>query len=147
MTLSSVWAGGGRVERRLAERLFAAALTQARAATGDTLVARLTAVLAAKLELTLRLWRDSQHAGELLATNARLCGDLSTDFTAGMRAVVAGVLADTGPGAELTADVALALVRGLEADPEDPDPDLLRRQLRHGVALLVAGHTHNKEQT
>ncbi|MGY0004233.1 TetR/AcrR family transcriptional regulator [Micromonospora sp. I033] len=127
--------------RRLAERLFDGSLAQARqvaAAPGADLAQRLHDVLAAKLELTLRLHRESRHAIELLDTSAKLTGDLVETYTRELTDVVAGVLADAaGPRARAVADVLVALTRGLEADLTDPD--LPRRRLRDGVALLVAG--------
>jgi AcrR family transcriptional regulator len=128
--------------RRLAERLFAGSLAQARQAAtapGD-LTDRLHDVLAAKLELTLKLHRESRHAAELLDTSTKLTGDLAEAYTRELTDVVAGALADAaGPRARAVADVLVALTRGLEADLTDPD--LPRRRLRDGVALLVAGLT------
>jgi AcrR family transcriptional regulator len=141
--------------RQLAERLFAGSLARARAAaedrpTGDpsapngepgaggTLARRLHGVLAAKLELTLRLHRDSPHAAELLDASTRLTGDLVEAYTREITELVAAtVAADAGSRARLVADVLVALTRGLEADLTDPD--LPRRRLREGVALVVAG--------
>lgn len=127
--------------RRLAERLFAGSLADARQAAGAPgadLAQRLHDVLAAKLELTLRLHRESPHAAELLDTSTRLTGDLAEAYTRELTDVVAGALADAaGPRARAVADVLVALTRGLEADLTDPD--LPRRRLRDGVALVVAG--------
>ncbi|PWR10586.1 TetR family transcriptional regulator [Micromonospora sicca] len=127
--------------RRLAERLFAGSLADARqaaAAPGADLAQRLHDALAAKLELTLRLHRESRHAAELLDTSTRLTGDLAEAYTRELTDVVAGTLADSaGPRARAAADVLVALTRGLEADLTDPD--LPRRRLRDGVALVVAG--------
>ncbi|SCL31648.1 transcriptional regulator, TetR family [Micromonospora nigra] len=127
--------------RRLAERLFTGSLHQARhlaQAPDRTLEQRLYDVLAAKLELTLTLHRDSRHATELLDTSAKLTGDLATTYTRDITDVVAGVLAETaGPRARAVADVLVALTRGLEADVTNPD--LPRQRLRAGVALTVAG--------
>jgi AcrR family transcriptional regulator len=128
--------------RRLAERLFDAALAQARqdAGSGRDLAERLTAVLMAKLDLTLRLWHDSPaHAAELLGVNARLSADLDAAYNDAMRELLVGIItADrhTTDAAE-PAEVLLALTRGLEADLSDPD--VPARRLRYGVALLVAG--------
>jgi AcrR family transcriptional regulator len=127
--------------RRLAERLFdgsLAAARQAAAAPGADLAHRLHDVLAAKLELTLRLHRESAHATELLDTSTKLTGDLVEAYTRELTDVVAGALAEAaGPRARAVADVLVALTRGLEADLTDPD--LPRRRLRDGVALVVAG--------
>ncbi|SCF38101.1 TetR/AcrR family transcriptional regulator [Micromonospora mirobrigensis] len=129
--------------RRLAERLFAASLAQARAAataSDESVTQRLQAVLGAKLELTLGLHRDSRHAAELLDASGKLTGDLSEAYTRELTDVVAAALADTaGPRAHAVAEVLVALTRGLEADLTDPD--LPRQRLRDGVALLVAGLT------
>ncbi|MFI5837429.1 TetR/AcrR family transcriptional regulator [Micromonospora sp. NPDC051300] len=130
--------------RRLAERLFADSLDRARhaATTADgDLAARLHDVLAAKLELTLTLHRDSPHATELLDASGKLTGDLVEAYTAEMTDLLADTLADAaGPRARVVADVLVALTRGLEADLTDPD--LPRQRLRDGVALLVAGLPH-----
>ncbi|MCM0679087.1 TetR/AcrR family transcriptional regulator [Micromonospora phytophila] len=127
--------------RRLAERLFAGTLAEARASAADPTAStgqRLEAVLGAKLELTLQLHRDSRHAAELLDASTKLTGDLVEAYTREMTDVVAGVLADgAGPRARVVADVLVALTRGLEADLTDPD--LPRQRLREGVALIVAG--------
>jgi TetR/AcrR family transcriptional regulator len=135
--------------RRLAARLFTTTLARARLAAGtdEPLADRLALILEAKLELTLRLWRDSPHAAELLGGNARVSADLDAAFMAHMRDLLTGVIGvaavrgeiappEGGP-AEL-AELALALTRGIEAGLADPD--LSRRRLRRGVALLVAGH-------
>ncbi|MFC0003895.1 TetR/AcrR family transcriptional regulator [Micromonospora siamensis] len=132
--------------RRLAERLFAASLTQARAAAAsdDTVTQRLQAVLGAKLELTLGLHRDSRHAAELLDASGKLTGDLSEAYTRELTEVVASALAEAaGPRAHAVAEVLVALTRGLEADLTDPD--LPRQRLRDGVALVVAGLTRPGE--
>jgi AcrR family transcriptional regulator len=135
--------------RRLAERLFNTSLAEARTSleTGHDLTGRLTAALAAKLSLTLRLWQDSPHAAELLGDNARLSSDLEAGYTAAMRDLLTGAIAAERPDTDAVelAELLLALTRGLEADLSDPDGPM--RRLRHGVALLVAGldHTHTPE--
>ncbi|MET7833674.1 helix-turn-helix domain-containing protein [Micromonospora sediminicola] len=127
--------------RRLAERLFADSLDRARRvadAPGGDLADRVHDVLAAKLELTLTLHRESRHATELLDASGKLTGDLVDAYTAELTDLVAATLADAaGPRARAVADVLVALTRGLEADLTDPD--LPRRRLRDGVALVVAG--------
>ncbi|WDZ87708.1 TetR/AcrR family transcriptional regulator [Micromonospora cathayae] len=126
--------------RQLAERLFAGSLAEARTAATTTgpLDRRLHGVLAAKLELTLRLHRDSPHAAELLDASTRLTGDLVETYTREITDLLASVLTTSaGPRAGLVADVLVALTRGLEADLTDPD--LPRRRLREGIALIVAG--------
>ncbi|MFB9237898.1 TetR/AcrR family transcriptional regulator [Plantactinospora siamensis] len=126
--------------RRLAGRLFDDALAAARtAAAGDLpLPERLHAILATKLELTLRLWRDSPHAAELLDASTRLTGDLVRTYTADLVDVLTAALArDAGDRARSVAELAVALTRGLEADLTDPDTP--RRLLREGLALIAAG--------
>jgi AcrR family transcriptional regulator len=130
--------------RQLVARLFGDALAEARqaAAGPGTLGQRLEAVLATKLELTLRVWRDSPHAAELLDSGTRAGAALMADYTAAMRALLADtVRAEHGDhDAGELADVLLALARGLEADPSSPaDPCGPRRLLHRGVALAVAG--------
>ncbi len=144
--------------RRLAERLFDAALARARVDvdTGTDLTERLTAVLTAKLDLVLRLWRDSPHAAELLGDNARPSADLEAAYSAAMCDLLADTIAADlaaadisaadGPGATALelAEILLALTRGLEADLSDPDVTL--RRLRHAVALIVAGLSHTRTE-
>lgn len=136
--------------RRLAQRLFDQALLRARAAIGapGPLADRLTAALEAKLGLTLEVWRDSPaHAAELLGDNARLSADLDAAYTAAMRELLAGAVAAARPGTDAveTAELLLALTRGLEADLTDPDAPV--RRLRRGVALLVAGLDDPRHRT
>jgi AcrR family transcriptional regulator len=127
--------------RRLAEILFTSALRAAReaAARPDPLPDRLFAVLATKLELTLRLYRDSPHAAEMLDESVKLTGDLVASYTRDLVAIVAETLA-TAPVPEPAevAEIAVALVRGLEADLTDPD--LPRLRLRRAVDLLTSGY-------
>ncbi len=135
--------------RRLAERLFDRALAAARdrATAEGGFGERLTAVLDSKLELTLRLWRDSPHAAELLAGSARLPSELVEGYTTAMTTVITDLIADAAKAGEIALDLApadaaevlVAFVRGLEADPVDPDRS--RAMLRHGVALLTVGLT------
>ncbi|MEV4641312.1 helix-turn-helix domain-containing protein [Actinoplanes sp. NPDC049548] len=136
--------------RRLADRMFTTALTAARdaAATPGAPATRLTAICTVKLELTLKIWADSPHAAELLATNTRLAADAA--FTGAMHDLLTEVLTTAADAGELdlspvggdageTAELLLALTRGLEADPTRPD--LPHRRLRDGIALLTAGLT------
>jgi TetR/AcrR family transcriptional regulator len=125
--------------RRLAQRLFAGALTEARTAAAAPVPVeqRLYQVLETKLELTLRLFHDSPHAAELLDEGTRLTGDLVAAYTAELVEVVAATLREPlGPDARDVAEVAVALVRGLEADLTDPETP--RRRLRLGVRLLTS---------
>lgn len=134
--------------RRLATRLFDAALAQARAAAASErpLPQRLYDVVAAKLDLTLRLWHDTPHAAELLDAGTRLSGDLVETFTATVRELLTTVLAeaDAAGTIELSeakagelADIVLALTYGLEKDLNDPQRP--RRYLRLAIDLLLAG--------
>jgi TetR/AcrR family transcriptional regulator len=126
--------------RRLAAALFDEAVARARVvATGPApLPQRLHDVLSTKLELTLRLRRDSPHADELLDASARLTGDLAQTYTEQMTDLVTEVLTGSAGGrARAVAELVLALTRGLETD--HTDPDLPRRRLREGVELITAG--------
>jgi AcrR family transcriptional regulator len=136
------------VFRRLAVRIFDGALDRARiAAAGEgTLTQRLDRILAVKLGVTQRLYRESPHASELLGENSRVSADLDRAFTEAMtdlltttiiHATAQADLALTDENAREVAELALALTRGLEADLSDPDKP--RERLRNGVALLVAG--------
>ena len=129
--------------RRLAASLFDTVTAQARTVAEGTapLPGRLHDVLATKLELTLRLRRDSPHADELLDASGRLTGDLARAYTEQMTDLVTGMLTDlAGPRARAVAELALALTRGLETD--HADPDLPRQRLREGVELITAGLAH-----
>lgn len=138
--------------RRLTSRLLDTTLSNARAAaaTQDGLTERLTAALAAKLELVLGLWRDSPaHAGELLGIDARLSEELVDSYNADMRELLAEIAGSAVPRAAALefADLLIAFTRGVEADLADADTPV--RQLRRGVALLTAGLTRQmniKEQ-
>lgn len=125
--------------RLLAGRLFNEALATARAAAGpgQPLQERLYAALSAKVELTVRLIRDSPHAAELLGAG-HLIADLADGFTAALTELVTEILSDSGVDrAGEVAGLLLALARGLEADLDDPDAAY--RQLRLGLDLIVAG--------
>jgi TetR/AcrR family transcriptional regulator len=134
--------------RRLATRLFDAALHRASAAsTGDgPLAERVHRLLAVKLELTLQLWHDSPHAAELLDTGARLSGALVEQFTAQLRELITTTVSAAAERGEVSlrdtsaaevADIALALTRGLESGVTDPDQP--RRHLHRGIHLLITG--------
>ena len=134
--------------RRLAARIFDRALARAReAAAGEgTLTQRLDRILAVKLAVTQRLFRDSPHASELLGENSRVSADLDRAFTADMTDLLTSTIIGAAAEADLAltdeharevAELALALTRGLEADLSDPDRP--RERLRNGIALLVAG--------
>ena len=128
--------------RRLAGRLLDDALAAARAAvaSGGNLTERLTTALLTKLDLTVRVWRESPaHASELLGDNARLSADLIATYHSAMRDLLTGTVGEAIPAADAAefAELLLAFTRGLEADLSDPDAPA--RRLRHGVTLLVAG--------
>jgi AcrR family transcriptional regulator len=135
------------VYRRLASRLYAGALTEARQAAQapGTLAQRLDRVLAAKLALTQRLCDDSPYAGELLGPSARVPTELERGFLADLTDLLTATITGAAAAADLQlhpdnareiAELALALARGLEADG---DPARRRDRLRNGVALLVGG--------
>lgn len=136
--------------RRLAERLLDEALTGSRrgAQSPGGLADRLTAALAAKLDLTLNLWRDSPaHAAELLGDNARLSTELIAAYDVAMRDLLAETVGPLVPRDDAVefAQLLLAFTRGLEADLSDPTAP--PRRLRHGVALFVAGLNHQRTDT
>ncbi len=132
--------------RRLASRLFDGALAQARmAAEGDEpLAERLYQVIAAKLDLAVRLTKDTPHAAELLDAGARLSGDLADSFLAAIRDLVTTIIKQAADELNLNgtnpseiADITLALTYGLENDLTAPQRT--RRRLRLAIELLVAG--------
>ncbi len=128
----------------LAQRLFAETLVAARAGidTGSNLTDKLIAALTAKLELALRLWRDSPHAAELLGNGARMSADFTATYTATMHDLIRDTIVTDHPDIDAAevAELLLALTRGLETDLSDPDG--VRRRLHRGVALIVAGLRH-----
>ncbi|MGX1669212.1 TetR/AcrR family transcriptional regulator [Streptomyces sp. NPDC055400] len=107
--------------RRLAERQHTQALERARrAAAEDSPVAgRVRGVLAAKLDLVLRLAGDSPHSAELLDAKARLFGDICHTFTADLRRLLTDLFTQAGTSAAVepaeAADICIALVVGLES--------------------------------
>lgn len=134
--------------RRLAQRLFDGALEQTRrdVERHASVAERLHRVLSAKLELTLGLYADSPHAGELLDAGARLSGDVVEAFAQGLLELAVTTVTDASRRGEImlarskpidVAEVALALTRGLEMGKGDPPQ--LRQQLRLGVDLLLDG--------
>jgi hypothetical protein len=134
--------------RRLATRLYDAALAEAReaAAAPGTLAQRLDRALAAKLALTQRVNGDTPYAGELVGPAARVSGDLDRAFLADLADLLASTITGAAAAADLplhgdnareVAELALALARGLEADPTEPGRQ--RDRLRSGIALLIAG--------
>ena len=107
--------------RRLAGQLHEQALAEARRIAGTDAPAaeRVHGILAAKLRLVRQLTGDSPHSAELLDAKARLFGGICHAFTAELRDLLAGVLAETGvPAPADIADIFIALVMGLEARPD-----------------------------
>jgi TetR/AcrR family transcriptional regulator len=128
--------------RRLAERLFAEARAAARVAAGaaGALPERLFGILGPKLALTQRVFRDSPHATELLGAGARLSADLEAALTADLKRLVTAALVEAGVprrDARETAEITVALTRGMEADRSDDRA--CTRRLRRALDLLVAG--------
>lgn len=130
--------------RRLASRLFDGALARARTAAegDDPLPERVYQVIAAKLDLAVRISQDTPHAAELLDAGARLSGDLADSFTAAIRDLVSTTIAKAGLNIKGTnpteiAEITLALTLGLETDLTTPQRS--RRRLRLAIDLLLAG--------
>ncbi|MFJ9036876.1 TetR/AcrR family transcriptional regulator [Streptomyces sp. NPDC102406] len=125
--------------RRLAGRLHEQALRRAGAAAEADAPAevRLYGILAAKLDLVLRLSQDSPHAAELLDARARLFGTICTSFTTDLRDLLTALFAAEGTveGVEprQAADICVALVVGLESVPG------ARALLRPATTALAAG--------
>ncbi len=116
------------VFERLTRRLFEESLARARAAAaapGDRF-SRLEGVLSTRLELVLKLLKDSpHHAAELVGRGAA--------YEAQLRELVTGVL----DGSAELAELLLAFARGLETDLSDPDT--ARARLREGIRIFSAG--------
>ena len=130
------------VFRALVERLLANALAASeRAAKSEQQpTGRLAGILLAKLELVMRIWRDSPaHAAELLAVETRLAPEALGRYDEAMLALLTRTIHDAYPDADArdAAEMLFAFTRGLEAGVADPDalPDRLRR----GVAIFAAG--------
>ena len=130
------------VFRALVERLLANALAASeRAAKSEQQpTGRLAGILLAKLELVMRIWRDSPaHAAELLAVETRLAPEALGRYDDAMLALLARTIHDAYPDADArdAAEMLFAFTRGLEAGVADPDalPDRLRR----GVAIFASG--------
>lgn len=136
---------------KLAERLHAEALARAReAATEDASGAeRIRGVLAAKLDLVLRLAGDSPHSAELLDAKARLFGEICHGFTGSLRRLLIDLFTEAGTVPCVTpaeaADICIALVIGLESASDgrrlfDPATDaLLTGLLGSPVTTATAG--------
>lgn len=140
------------VFRALVERLLADALAASeRAAASEPQPAdRLAGILLAKLELVMRIGRDSPaHAAELLGVDTRVSLEALQGYDQAMLELLARTVHESYPAADSreAAELLLAFTRGLEAGVSDPAalPDRLRR----GVDVFVAGLnslTPTKEQ-
>ncbi|MFJ5924860.1 TetR/AcrR family transcriptional regulator [Kitasatospora sp. NPDC092948] len=126
-----------KVVGSLLERAAAASDTAARAA--DTAEEKVLAVLTVKLEVAIRLWRDSPaHAQELLSAATAQAPDLVTDYTDHLAGLLASALAQAaGDGARRAAAVLLTFTRGLEDDLRDADA--VREELAAGVRMITRG--------
>ena len=129
----------GLVERLLADALAA---SEVAAAAGTAPEERLAGILLAKLELVMRIWRDSPaHAAELLGVETRLAPEALGRYDETMLALLTRTVRAAYPGADArdAAEMLLAFTRGLEAGVAAPAalPDRLRR----GVAIFTAGFT------
>jgi AcrR family transcriptional regulator len=137
------------VFRALVEHLLADALaaSEAAAAAAGAPEDRLAGILLAKLELVMRIWRDSRaHAAELLGVETRLAPEALARYDETMLALLTRTLQEAYPRADArdAAEMLLAFTRGLEAGIAAPDalPDRLRR----GVAIFAAGFTTDPQQ-
>jgi len=107
---------------------------------------RLSAALTIKLDLTLRVWRESPHAEELLGSTATLPADLLKKYDEALLDSLTAAVTSDFPDADARefAELLLALVHGLEA--ESTDPKIPIRRLHQGVTLLVSGlNSQSKE--
>lgn len=127
--------------RKVAQQLLDEALRQARSgAEGAGPAAdRVFAVADAKLELAVRVHRDSpHHAREMLAADSDVLAGQVADYLAVLASLIVTVLRDAVPEARAreVADILLALTRGLEDDLRDPGRS--RALLRLAVEQLTA---------
>ncbi|MBF9066648.1 TetR/AcrR family transcriptional regulator [Streptacidiphilus fuscans] len=131
--------------RQLAERLVAETLERFTGALASDapLAERLAAALATKLNLTLRLWRESPHAEELLGAGAKISADLTArDHAVTREALIAAIGAER-PDVDAAEFVELLMALGRGLQIESADPEIPTRRLRQGVVLLVAGLDHS----
>ncbi|MFI6035892.1 TetR/AcrR family transcriptional regulator [Streptomyces sp. NPDC051315] len=126
--------------RRLAARLHDRALERARRAAAAPEVPyaqRVRGVLAAKLDLVLRLAGDSPHTAELFDDKGRRFGSLCAAFGTDLRGLLVGLFTEAGTADGVTAaeaaDICLALVVGLQDVPD------ARRLLAPAADAVVAG--------
>lgn len=124
------------VQAKLAKA--AAAAEEAVSGVG-TAEGKVLGVLTVKLEVAVRLWRDSPaHAYELLSTASTLTPDLVTAYMDRLAELLISALAELAPGtARQAADVLLIFTRGLEDDLRDPEA--ARRDLATGVRMITSG--------
>lgn len=100
---------------------------------------KVRAILTTKLEMALRLWRDSPaHAQGLLADAADQDPGAVAGYIDGMAALLRDALDGTTPGAApQAAAVLLTFTRGLEDDLRDPDA--ARGELNAGITMITRG--------
>lgn len=127
--------------RKVAQQLLDEALCQARSGADGAGPAadRVFAVADAKLELAVRVHRDSpHHARELLAADSNVLADQVAAYLAELGDLIVTVLQDTVPAARAreVADILLALTRGLEDDLSNPGR--ARALLRLAIDRLTA---------
>ncbi|OIJ88667.1 hypothetical protein BIV25_36515 [Streptomyces sp. MUSC 14] len=117
----------------------AGAAAEAAAAAGGTAEEKVLGVLTVKLEVAIRLWRDSPaHAYELLSAASAHTPELVTAYMDRLTELVTGPLAALVPDtADQAAGVLLTFTRGLEDDLRDPET--ARRDLRAGVRMITRG--------
>ncbi|MEU8971114.1 hypothetical protein AB0D11_17830 [Streptomyces monashensis] len=96
-------------------------------------------MLTVKLEVAIRLWRDSPaHAYELLSAASAHTPELVTGSMDRLTELVTGPLAGLVPDtADQAAGVLLTFTRGLEDDLRDPET--ARRDLRAGIRMITRG--------
>jgi AcrR family transcriptional regulator len=131
----------GAIFAALVEDLLATAVATAEREVADAegLTDQVTAVLAIKLGLLVRLWRDSPaHAAELLAPGNG-ADDAIVGYERRMSALLVTALGREHPEpvASEAAALLLAFTRGL--DVRGPAADGVEDRLRRGVRVFVAG--------
>lgn len=108
---------------QLTKRLHEQALVRARTAAESDLTPaeRIGEILGAKLDLVTMVTADSPHAAELIDASSRLCGEVVQNFLDELHALLTAAFAEADTVAmapEQAADIAIALVQGLEVSPE-----------------------------
>ncbi|MEE1766834.1 helix-turn-helix domain containing protein [Streptomyces sp. JV185] len=104
-------------------------------------------VLTVKLEVAIKLWRDSPaHAYELLSAASAHTPELVTAYTDRLARLLVSALAEAVPDtAHQAADVLLTFTRGLEDDLRDIEA--ARRNLTTGVQMITRGALSRPEPT